>query len=187
MCTIARFLLILIGNQLMQLVIRDAEESDLPLVHAINDAAQPEVNGVPAQFFTHWLEHAFYLRVAVVDGEVIGFLLAMNQKAVYGSVNYQWFKENYSRFVYIDRIVVTPLHRSKGVGHGLYEDLIAYVGGKSPLLGCEVNVRPRNETSLRFHDVMKFKEVGRQNTEGGAKTVALLARYFEPEGAERED
>ena len=39
-----------------------------------------------------------------------------------------------------------------------------------------MNLRPRNEVSLAFHDTMGFTSVGEQDTEGGAKTVVMLAR-----------
>ena len=48
------------------------------------------------------------------------------------------------------------------------------------MLTCEVNVAPPNPVSHAFHAAMGFVEVGRQGTEGGAKTVALLARSLEP-------
>ena len=47
--------------------------------------------------------------------------------------------------------------------------------GTAPVLLCEVNVRPRNDASLHFHHSIGFREVGQQDTDGGAKTVSLLA------------
>jgi predicted GNAT superfamily acetyltransferase len=43
------------------------------------------------------------------------------------------------------------------------------------VLFCEVNVRPRNDASLAFHEAIGFREVGQQDTDGGAKRVSLLA------------
>jgi hypothetical protein len=42
------------------------------------------------------------------------------------------------------------------------------------VLTCEVNLRPPNEGSLRFHRRLGFREVGRQETPYGA-LVTLLA------------
>ena len=42
------------------------------------------------------------------------------------------------------------------------------------MLCCEVNVRPRNDTSLEFHRSIGFREVGQHDTDGGTKTVSLL-------------
>jgi predicted GNAT superfamily acetyltransferase len=49
-----------------------------------------------------------------------------------------------------------------------------------PVLFCEVNVRPRNETSLAFHEAIGFREVGQQDTDGGTKRVSLLALDLRP-------
>jgi hypothetical protein len=38
-----------------------------------------------------------------------------------------------------------------------------------------VNVRPRNDASLAFHEAIGFREVGQQDTDGGRKRVSLLA------------
>ncbi len=40
---------------------------------------------------------------------------------------------------------------------------------------CEVNTRPRNDTSLAFHEAWGFKPVGEQDVAGGSKTVMMLA------------
>ena len=45
----------------------------------------------------------------------------------------------------------------------------------SGCITCEVNTRPANPDSMAFHERLGFREVGRQQTEGGAKEVALLA------------
>jgi predicted GNAT superfamily acetyltransferase len=42
------------------------------------------------------------------------------------------------------------------------------------VLCCEVNVRPRNDASLEFHQSIGFREVAQQDTDGGNKTVSLL-------------
>ena len=50
------------------------------------------------------------------------------------------------------------------------------IAGSTPWLLCEVNVRPLNAGSLRFHHRIGFTEVGQQDTDGGRKTVSLLAK-----------
>ena len=39
-----------------------------------------------------------------------------------------------------------------------------------------MNVRPRNEGSLAFHDAFGFAAVGEQDTEAGSKRVRLYAK-----------
>jgi len=41
---------------------------------------------------------------------------------------------------------------------------------------CEVNIRPPNESSMRYHEMHGFVQVATQETEGGLKKVALLEK-----------
>ena len=43
------------------------------------------------------------------------------------------------------------------------------------LLLAEVNTRPRNDISLRFHERYGFEPVGERDSEDGTKTVVMLA------------
>jgi hypothetical protein len=43
------------------------------------------------------------------------FLIAFDQDAISASPNFQWFKSRYERFVYIDRVIVAPGQRGRGV------------------------------------------------------------------------
>ena len=112
---------------------------------------------------------------AEVDGAFAGFCIVFAPGADYGSLNYGWFSRTYTDFVYLDRIAVDPAFRRYGIGRGFYAELIGRLTGRFPLLTCEVNVRPYNEASLNFHHSVGFREVGQQDTDGGKKTVSLLA------------
>jgi predicted GNAT superfamily acetyltransferase len=85
----------------------------------------------------------------------------------------------YEQFVYLDRIAVLPEFRRYGIGRRFYTALVDEYTGRWPLLTCEVNTRPRNDTSLSFHHSIGFREVGQQDTDGGSKTVSLLALRLE--------
>ena len=76
---------------------------------------------------------------------------------------------------YLDRIAVAPAARRHGVGRAFYTQLVDQLAASVPVLFCEVNVRPHNETSLAFHAAIGFREVGQQDTDGGRKRVSLLA------------
>jgi predicted GNAT superfamily acetyltransferase len=43
-------------------------------------------------------------------------------------------------------------------------------------MACEVNIRPPNDESMRFHTRLGFGEVGTQVTDNGSKEVALLLK-----------
>ena len=157
--------------------IRDATRADLPAIHAINQAEIPAVSDIDEAMVEWFFEVAVYLRVAEIGGEIAGFLLGLPPGLPYASENYRWFSERYPDFCYIDRLAVAPGFRRRGVARALYGDIEAFAQSTSaPILACEVNVRPRNEVSLAFHAAQGFEEVGRQDTEGGTKTVAMMTR-----------
>ena len=104
-------------------------------------------------------------------GAFAGFCLTMAPGADYESLNYQWFSSRYEEFTYLDRIVVSSASRNEGLGAALYAELELRIAGTPRWLLCEVNVKPLNEGSLRFHRRIGFTEVGQQDTEGGTKRV----------------
>lgn len=117
-----------------------------------------------------------YHKVAVVDGQVAAFLLAMREDTAYANDNYAWFAARFPRFVYVDRIVVSADFPGLGIGSRLYEDLFA--DARSQDIGkvtCEYNLQPPNPASRRFHDKFGFRELGRQWVAGGTKLVSLQA------------
>lgn len=155
--------------------LRDATSDDLPAIHAQNEAAVPAVSAISLADFTWFLEVASHFRVAEVDGALAGFMIALRPGLDYTSMNYAWFSARYDDFYYIDRLAVDPAFRRRGVASALYDDIEQRaIEAGAPLLACEVNLHPRNEESLAFHAARGFHEVGRQDTEGGTKTVALM-------------
>ena len=78
------------------------------------------------------------------------------------------------------RIAVHPSFRRLGIGRAFYAELVQQFRGAHPVLLCEVNVRPMNAGSLRFHDSLGFHEVGQQDTDEGRKTVSLLELKLAP-------
>ncbi len=159
--------------------LRDAAAVDLPAIHAINQANVPAVGGITFEELEWYFARAAALRVAEVDGVVAGFLLALRPGLDYSSLNYAWFSARYADFYYIDRLAVGEEWRRRGIARALYADIEAYAHAVSaPLLACEVNLRPRNDVSLAFHEEQGFVEVGQQDTDGGEKTVVMLVRHL---------
>jgi uncharacterized protein len=154
--------------------VRDYASKDSVAVRRLNDAEIPNVPLLEPEYLKRLADQAVYCRVAESGaGEVVGFLLALDETADYESLNFQWFKSRYARFTYIDRIVVAASTQGRGVGRLLYTDLASVA---SPILACEVNIRPPNPRSMRFHKEFGFVEVGTQDTEGGRKTVSLMTK-----------
>jgi predicted GNAT superfamily acetyltransferase len=142
----------------------------------MNAGEVPHVGTADLSFFQRWAELAPYFRVAEFGYSLGGFLLAMTPDSDYDSVNFQWFRDRSDDFVYVDRIVVHKDFQRTGVGRQFYEDLYTFARPIASRITCEVNVEPPNEGSMQFHLAQGFVEVGRQQTEGGAKTVALLEK-----------
>lgn len=155
-----------------------ATSADYAAILVLNDGAVPAVNRIDGDDLARLHHQAEALIVARSNDAVAGFLLALNQNAIYPSLNFQYFRRRYERFVYVDRIVVDPEHRRMGIGEGLYEALFS-VARSAPRVTCEVNLRPPNPGSLAFHDKLGFRVVGEQDTEGGSKRVALMTRTSE--------
>lgn len=157
----------------MQIV--DFEARHVASALALNNANVPELNELDGPEVARLASLAEAALVAEVDGQFAGFCWAIGPGQPYGSLNYGWFSRTYEQFAYLDRIAVLPEFRRLGIGRAFYDVLIDRLRGSWPLLTCEVNVRPRNEASLQFHHAIGFREVGQQDTDGGKKTVSLLA------------
>jgi predicted GNAT superfamily acetyltransferase len=103
------------------------------------------------------------------------FLLAFDEVADYDSENFLWFRARYERFVYVDRVAVSPCARGRGYARLLYEALFARAAAAGhERIVCEVNAEPPNPASDAFHARLGFMEAGQARIANGAKTV----RYF---------
>jgi len=155
--------------------IEPAKPHDHPDILVLNEAAIPAVNRIDATDLAHLHGQAELLLVARAGDALAGFLLALNERADYGSPNYVYFRNHYDRFAYVDRIVVGEAFRGQGIGARLYDDLFDRLQDV-PRVTCEVNLKPPNPGSLGFHEKLGFAIVGEQDTESGAKRVALMVR-----------
>jgi predicted GNAT superfamily acetyltransferase len=126
----------------------------------------------PAEF-RHLVAEAF---CACAAGDGDAFLIAFDQDAGYDSGNFLWFRQRYPRFVYVDRVVVAPAARGRGLARRLYERLFDRAAGAGhDLVTCEVNFDPPNPASDAFHAALGFAPVGSAAI-GGGKTVRYFAR-----------
>lgn len=157
--------------------LRNVTRDDLEVLHVLNEQSVPHVGSLTADGLAWFFRFADYFRLVEIEGSPAGFLLGLRPGLDYGSLNYAWFSRRYADFVYIDRLAVDARWRRRGVASALYNALERHARTLgAPLLACEVNLRPRNDVSLAFHERHGFSEVGRQDTEGGSKTVALMIK-----------
>jgi predicted GNAT superfamily acetyltransferase len=157
--------------------VRDVSRDHLAAVHALNAASLPAVSEVSVDGFEWFLGVADWFRLVEIDGELAGFLLGLRPGRPYDSLNYRWFCERYRDFFYIDRLAVDDRFRRRGVASTLYADIERRARAlDARMLACEVNLKPRNEVSLDYHAHHGFLEVGRQDTDDGAKRVSLMIK-----------
>ncbi|MCU1399780.1 MAG: hypothetical protein JWN62_2889 [Acidimicrobiales bacterium] len=140
----------------------------------MNNDAVPAVSEADLAKMTALVDASLLSLVVEHEGEIVGFCVNFGPGADYASVNYQWFCARYEEFAYLDRIVVSPAARNMGLGAAIYAAVEEHIAG-TPWLLCEVNLRPRNEGSLRFHERLGFVEVGQQETPYGV-LVSMLAK-----------
>ena len=154
--------------------INKAELGDLPFIHELNQHALPAVSSVTEKELTHFLTISDYFNIIKTNNKFVGFLIALTPGKDYASPNYKWFEKHYTQFMYVDRIVINPTFHGQGLGQAFYHNLIKFSRQISPIITCEVNLKPKNEGSLIFHEKFGFKQVGTQETDGGKKEVSLM-------------
>lgn len=152
--------------------IRRLEHDDIPFGWSINEQGLPGTGQISELEFADLLSLC-EVAVGVFDNEeMLGFVLCLLPNTRYASLNYAWFNERYSSFLYVDRIAVAEKHRDKGIGSMLYEYVIEHaLQGNSPVV-AEVNLTPPNPGSMRFHERHGFSQVG--VFQQGKKSVAMM-------------
>jgi len=160
----------------MEFVIVDVEPAGLEPVLALNESEVPALGKVDLDQMAWFAENANYFRVAMSDDRLAAFLVGLRRGTRYQSPNYRWFCERYDDFAYVDRVAVAADFRRHGLASRLYADFAAAMPASVGVMTCEVNIRPPNDESMRFHERLGFRQVGTQATENGAKEVALLAK-----------
>ena len=158
----------------MTYTLRDFRPGDIDAVLELNESVVPAVNSLLRDEMAWFAKHAAYFRVAADKDDIGAFLVGLREGSDYASPNYRWFATHYERFAYVDRVAVAPRARRSGLASTLYDDFAARMRTAVPVLTCEVNLRPPNAASMQFHERRGFRRVGRQETEGGEKEVALL-------------
>lgn len=156
------------------LTIRELRDDDLPAIAAINAEHIPAVGEADeAKLRAIWGWSSVALVAVEAEGAVLGFCLVLGPGRPYGSQNYRWFAERYDDFAYLDRVAITASATRRGIGAALYREVERRA--TAPWFVLEVNLRPRNDGSLRFHEREGFVEVGQQETDYGA-LVCMLAK-----------
>lgn len=157
--------------------IRDIELADHDRIVKLNSDVVEWTSPMSSLQLQELVSVAAFRKVVVSDDAVVGFILVMADDCLYKNDNFSWFAERYSRFLYIDRIVIDSTKSQSGYGRALYEQLISY-GRKrsSEQLVCEYTFTPLNKGSHRFHQQLGFSEVGRRQLRGSEKIVSMQSK-----------
>jgi predicted GNAT superfamily acetyltransferase len=152
---------------------RPAEVQDFKRVIAINEAGQPGVAPLSPAELAAIRTDAPLFEVAELDRQLVGYVIAYLDTDVYDGEEFNWFKQHFTRFLYVDQIAVARSARRAGVGAQIYQLLEQRARSKGlTSLTCEVNLKPSNPVSLAFHSGQQFVEVGTLATSDG-RTVSL--------------
>jgi len=150
-------------------MIRDIAAADLPALLALNNAEAAAVNALTLEELTAQVAIALSARM-VADGT--GFLVAFGAETPLQGPNHGWFVARGGRFAYVDRVVVAPEARGRGLARALYEDLAE----RGLPLACEVNLDPPNPAGQAFHARLGFRPVGEATDPRNGKRVRYLMR-----------
>jgi len=159
-----------------QITIRDAKAEDFGQIVELNEAEVQQTSPMNLQRLKELTLLSSYHKVAMADGRIAAFLLAMRENAPYQNENYAWFAARFPKFLYVDRIVVGSEFAGLKIGSLLYNELFNFARSQGiSTITCEYNLEPPNPASQRFHDKFGFKELDTQWVANGTKKVSLQA------------
>ena len=155
-------------------IFRPLIELDRQALLALNNAHAVELSWLTPERLALMLGWAWRARGS---GDVDAALIAFDQDSAYDGFHFGWFRARYARFVYVDRVVVAPGARGRGLARALYGDLFAAAARAGHTrVGCEVNVEPPNPASMAFHAGAGFLPAGEQTVAEQGKRVRYLVR-----------
>ena len=150
--------------------LRVDDDAELAAVLKLNNDAVPAVNSLTADRLRDLGTMAQHADVVVDESDtLLGLVVVLPRGAAYASPLYRWFSERYPSYLYLDRIVVDPAVRRRGVGAFVYDRMEERARPDGRLV-CEVNLRPPNPGSVAFHSARGYVEVGRAVVPGEGAT-----------------
>ena len=133
--------------------IRNAQPADLDSIVRINNQHTQWLGEKDQEFFEKYCS----MIILAEETQVQGFILLMNQDTPYNSLHFQWFRQRYNKFSYVDRIAVDQEARGRGIGTELYQ----FVREVAPLTPVFCEIAAENQDSRRFHTKIGFRKVGK--------------------------
>ena len=154
--------------------LRPFGDDDLADVLALNEAEVEMLAPMDEPRLHELRRLADRFDVVEVNGEFAGFVITFGPVAAYDSENYRWFEARHGEgFYYLDRFVLRPEHRRRGIGRRVYDE-VEQRAARYGRMSLEVNLVPRNDASLAFHERRGYEEVGRRGDD--RHLVSLMER-----------
>ena len=163
-------------------MIKRIEPKDYDYVLELNEENVDVLIPTDREELKYLAEKAALFQTIYVDEVPAGFIIALREGLEdYDFKSYRWFNERYSKFLYIDRIVVDKKYWKKGLGRKLYQYAFVYAKENDiEIVAAAITTIPYNKESLAFHAKMGFTEVGEQLIRGGTVKISqqvLLLQY----------
>ena len=144
--------------------------ADETAVLAMNRPAEQVTSPLDTARFAAIFAMSDLKQVAELDGEVVGFVLAISSGKPFENHNYLWFTERIEHCIYIDRVIVSSACRGQGVGRAFYGALFNAARQSGIAKVCaEMDLKPPNHGSLQFHRKLGFIEIGTRDVESGKR------------------
>ena len=154
--------------------VRQLVSEDVEAAWQINEQGLPGTGQVSQEEMVDLLSLCELPIGVFEENSLLGFALCLLPRTRYASLNYAWFNQRYQEFLYVDRIAVGEDYRGQGIGTLLYQKVIEYAEQQSCSVAAEVNLKPPNPGSIRFHHLHNFTEIG--VFEQNEKTVSMMLR-----------
>ena len=165
----------------MAITIRPFQENNEEFVIGLNKKNQEVLIPMDREELRFLHDKAEQFDVVYVDDVPAGYIIALREGIQeYDYKSYKWFCENYSKFLYIDQVVVDREYLNQGLGTYLYQTAFEH----AKQIGVETvtaAITADNEVSLKFHERLGFKTVGEQIIRGGTTRIIQQVKHLSKE------
>ncbi len=136
----------------------------LEKIFILNQENIPEVGSLSSiDYLRQLIQLSSYQFYIAKEEEIIGFIICFKENSSYDSLNYKFFSDTESKFLYIDRIAIKDSFRREGIGKSFYNYIEQIATEEKIYLCCEINTTPLNQPSMQFHKKLGFKQVGHKS------------------------
>lgn len=146
----------------MNCTIRNYIDKDYERILELNEDAVEETSKMDKEKLLTLLSEKARILVLEVNLKIEAFIIFFTQDAIYDNSNFRWFLNKYSRFIYIDRVIISKEKRGRKLGTYMYKEIIKLAKKERFNKICaEIYSKPPNIISLKFHEKFGFKDIGR--------------------------